>query len=202
MMAHCDAFLASTLQSCHILIEGVAGNTVVTTMGTAEMYVQDCDGVGTILRMANCLMNPDIHTLLSLSQFQHKTGMTVTLTNTNPTIIHTDDHTGSTVIPLYLDHGTYVLPFCCLDATDPRRQTASVLKVTTEGPYTPPSSVFPDGRLRWRATRGAVLPVAYAGHRLCVPLRVLSSFRARVAALTDSAFVDSTTRPRVRRTYE
>ena len=81
------------------------------------MFSQDCDGVGTILRMTNCLMNPDIHTLLSLSQFQAKKGMTVTLTNTNPTIIHTDDHTDSTVIPLHLDHGTYVLPFCCLDAT-------------------------------------------------------------------------------------
>ena len=119
MVAHCDAFLASTLQSCHILIEGVAGNTVVTTMETAEMYVQDCDVVGTILRMANCLMNPDIHTLLSLPQFQTKKGMTVTLTNINPTIIHTDDLTGSTVIPLYLDNGTFVLPFSCLNATDP-----------------------------------------------------------------------------------
>ena len=31
---------------------------------------------------------------------------------------------------------------------------------------------------------------------------MLSSFRERVTVLTDSAFVDSTTRPRVRRTYD
>ena len=148
MVANCAAFLTSTLQSCYIVIEGVAGNTVVSTMGTAELYFQDNDGVGTILKMANCLMNPGIHTLLSLSQFQTRKGMTVSLTNTNPTITHIDAITGSTVIPLILDHGTFVLPYHCLDATDPRRRTASILKVTPEGPYTPPSSVFPNGRLR------------------------------------------------------
>ena len=201
MVANCAAFLMPTLQPCNIEIEGVAGNTVVRTMGTAELYVQDNDGVGTILRMANCLMNPGIHTLLSLSQFQSQEGVTVSLTNNNPTLIHTDTIGVSTVIPLTLDQGTFVLPFYCLDATDPRRWTASVLEVTPAGEYTPPSSFFPDGQLRWKATRRAVLPVAYANHRLYVPLRMFGSFRERVAALTNTVFVDSTTRPRVRRTY-
>ena len=202
MVADCAAFLSSSLQSCYIMIEGVAGDAVVTTCGTADLFVQDGDGIGFILRMANSLMNPGQHTLLSLSQFQARPEVTVTLTNSSPTITHTDVNDRATVIPLVLDNGTFMLPYLCLSSTDPRRLCATVLEMTPTGPYEPPTLTFPDGRPRWKATVAGCIPIAYASHRFCVPLRALSGFRERVAALSDTVFVDSTTRPRARRTYE
>ena len=203
MIADCAAFLDGSLQSCCYTIEGVTGNTAVTTFGTADLCVQDNDGVSCILRIANCLMNPCTHNLIGLSHLQTRPEVEVFLTNTSPRIIHTDAVLGTeTVVPLILDNGTYVLPFWCLDSTDPRRAHTPVLEVTPTEPYTPPTMLYPDGRPLWKLTAGPVLPMAYAAHRLCVPLRMLNGFRDRVAALTDSVFVDSTTRPRVRRQYD
>ena len=47
----------------------------------------------------------------------------------------------------------------------------------------------------------ARLPMAYLAKKLCVPLQAFGAFRSRVAAMADKVFIDSTTRPKARRTY-
>jgi len=111
MFADCAAFLDGSLQSCFYTIEGVIGNTAVTTFGTADLCVQDNDGISCILRIANYLMNPCTHNFIGLSHLQTRPEVEVFLTNTSPRIIHTDAVRGTvTVVPLTLDNGTYVCP--------------------------------------------------------------------------------------------
>ena len=149
MVAECSAFRDGSLQSCHYTIEGVTGNTVVSMFGTADLWVEDNEGVSYILRMANSLMNPGTHTLLSLAHLQCRPEVEVFLTNSFPRLVHTHLISGTvTIIPLTLDHGTFVLPFRCLDATDLRRLQASVLEVTPVEPYTPPTTYYADGQPR------------------------------------------------------
>ena len=70
-----ETFLAKTLRSCS------AG-----LCGTAEIAMQDSDGVGVILRITNCLMNPSTHNLLGLSQFQRSHSVFVNLDHTSASI--------------------------------------------------------------------------------------------------------------------
>ena len=196
MIATSAAFIPGSLRTVAIAVEGVTGTMMIHAMGTAELYVLDIDGNGVILQGANCLMNPGTHNLLSLAQMQLHPDVVVSMTNEAPLILHDSGYH----IPIALENGTFVLPFAVLDPTDPRRIGAPVLQITVPGHYEPPTSRYPDGSVKWSATSRSQLPMAYADRRLCVPLRAFG-FRAQVAAMADSVFIDSTTRPQARRTY-
>ena len=196
MIATSAAFIPGTLQSVAIAVEGVTGTMMIHAMGTVELYVLDIEGSGVILQGANCLMNPGTHNLLSLAQMQLHPDVVVSMTNEAPLILHDSGYH----IPIALENGTFVLPFAVLDLTDPRRIGAPVIQITVPGPYVPPTTRYPDGSIRWSATHRSQLPMAYADRKFCVPLRAFG-FRAQVAAMADSVFIDSTTRPQARRSY-
>ena len=113
-----EAFIAETLRSCS------AG-----LCGTAEIAVLDSDGVGVILRITNCLMNPSTNNLLGLSQFQRSPSVSVHLDHTSASIeierrgwftnrLHGTDLTPTT-LPMIVDHGVCQLPFVITPASDP-----------------------------------------------------------------------------------
>ena len=124
MIAVAGAFIEHTLQPRNIAMEGVSGSLVIRPIGTAEIVMRDKDGVGIILQIANCLMNPGTHNLLSLSQFQTHEDVTVDLSNT-PSSIEVKQHDSTidtlihTIIPMVLDNGTYILPFTTMEPDDP-----------------------------------------------------------------------------------
>ena len=76
-----------------------------------------------------------------------------------------------------------------------------VVLSTLTGRCSPPTFHHDDGTVAWKSTLRAVVPAAYVKHKLRIPLKALVGFRERVAAMSDSVFVDSTTRPKARRHY-
>ena len=95
MIACGEAFMPGTTRSCSIDVEGVAGTMQIRMMGTAELVVKNRQGSQVVLRLANCLLNPGQHSLISLAHIQLNPDVKVTLTNTNPHI-----QVGAHCIPL------------------------------------------------------------------------------------------------------
>ena len=75
MIAHADAFVGHPMR---LSAGGVKG--------TAEIVVSDKDGVGIILRIADCLMNSNANNCLSLSQLQRSGNAMVNLNGTASSI--------------------------------------------------------------------------------------------------------------------
>ena len=196
MIACGGAFIPSETRTCSIEIEGVAGNLEVRMMGTAELVVVTDRGKAIILRLANSLLSRGHHSLVGLAHIQMNPKVKVSLTNEDPNI-----KVGGHRIPLQLQGGTYVLPFSVVSDNDPRRSKLPVVPLSLPGRYVPPTFHHPDGSVVWKSTARAIVPAAYVRRRLKTPLRALVGFRERVAALSDSVFIDSTTRPQAHRHY-
>ena len=185
-----------TVQSCSIDVEGIGGELRIRQVATSDLLVMTSQQREVIVRIPNSLQTPGAHSLLSLSQVQMQPGVTVSLRNEDPYIDVMDYR-----IPLSLENGTFPLAFQVLAHDDPRKLKLPILQIAPAGEYTPPTSYTPDGRIRWRASNVARLPLAYMARKLCIPLQAFGSFRSRVAAMADKVFIDSTTRPKARRTY-
>ena len=196
MIACEEAFISGGTRSCSIEIEGVAGSMEVRLIGTADLVTKNNRGKEVILRMANSLVSPGNHSLISLAHIQMNPAVTVSLTNEHPHI-----QVCSHCIPLLLQGGTYVLPFSVASDNDPRRASLPIVMATPTETYIPPTVHGQDGQVTWKSTAKALVPAAYVGHRLRIPLKMLAGFRERVAAMSDSVFIESTTRPKALRQY-
>ena len=185
-----------TVQSCAIDVEGIGGEIRIRQIATSDLLVLTSRKREVILRIPNSLQTPGAHSLLSLSQIQMQPGVKVSLRNEDPYI-----DVENFRIPLSLENGTFPLSFRVLAHDDPRKLKLPILQIAPAGEYTPPTSYTPDGKIRWRASNVARLPLAYMANKLCVPLQAFGSFRSKVAAMADGVFIDSTTRPKARRTY-
>jgi len=75
VIAHAEAFVA------HLMRLSAGG-----VRGTAEIVMSDKDGVGIILRIADCMMKSDANNCLSLSQLQRSEKVMVNLNGTAPSI--------------------------------------------------------------------------------------------------------------------
>ena len=165
-------------------------------VGTAELVAKNDRGQDVILRVANSLLSPGQHSLSSLAHIQMNSKVDVNLSNENPQI-----KVGNQRIPLLLQGGTYIMPFSVMSDNDARRVKLPVVLLTSPGQYSPPTFHHDDGTVAWKSTSRAVVPAAYVKYKLRIPLKALVGFRERVAAMSDSVFVDSTTRPKARRHY-
>ena len=99
--------------------------------GTAEIVVSDKDGVGIILRIADCLMKSNANNCLSLSQLQRSGNVMVNLNGTAPSIALGQDGISrsalnSASVLITVGSGQCGLPFTLLAAGDPRRQSMAV----------------------------------------------------------------------------
>ena len=102
--------------------------------GTAEIVVSDQDGVGVILRIANCLMKSDANNCLSLSQLQQSGNVAVRLDGSSPSIdLRLNGVNGSkrnsVHIPVTVGNGQHSVPFAILATDDPRRQSMAVCEM-------------------------------------------------------------------------
>ena len=120
VIAHADAFVG------HPVRLSVGGVT-----GTAEIVVSDKDGVGIILRIADCLMKSNADNCLGLSQLQRSGNAMVNLNGTVSSITFGQDgisgsRLNSTSVPVTVGSGQYSVPFTLLTAGDPRRQSMTM----------------------------------------------------------------------------
>ena len=152
MIACEEAFIPGETRSCSIAIEGVAGHLEVRMVETAELVAKNDRGQDVILRVANSLLSPGQHSLISLAHIQMNPKVDVSLSNENPQI-----KVGNQRIPLLLQGGTFVLPFSVMLDNDARRVKLPVVLLTLPGRYSPPTFHHDDGTVAWKSTSRAVL---------------------------------------------
>lgn len=140
-----EAYIPSSLRQCSIEIEGFAGSSLVTRVGTIRLLLWDTEGTPFIGLFHDSLVSEGAHNLVSVSQV-HARGHRFDLRPPSPHLC-LDPYGESRHVSITVQEGMYELPFQILSVGDARLQYLPVIDVSG---VVPSASACRPRRSRWR----------------------------------------------------